>query len=323
MQRLHDARCRASRSQGGSALAFGRLKASRKSESSRLFHDLHRAAARRQALRGSRGRRSGRRPRPAAPPPAAGGGRAARSSACRATFVLVRHGAELVHVRRHDRADQVLQVVAVRDEVLRQRVQQRGRCVGGLEARKSSTGWTMPRPISSPQTRLTIARAKNGLSGRVSQSAERLPRVASAGIAGYRRRPGGLGFITSPVSGCLHVAPARREPDELGLAGDRGGDALALALELAEERGELVEVVLAPLLVRVVVALGALDPHAQEELADDRRDVRRLAAVAEQDDRAVAVRAPLGGEDLADELVVRLVLRGSSAAATGRAGRRS
>ena len=41
----------------------------------------------------------------------------------------------------------------------------------GFESRKSSTGSTNPRPIRCPQMRLTAARAKNGLLGRVSQSA--------------------------------------------------------------------------------------------------------------------------------------------------------
>src|SRR3954452_12986968 len=64
----------------------------------------------------------------------------------------------------------------------------------------------------------------------------------------------------------------------------------------------------APLRFPTVWTWSVVDPHAHEELAHHRRDVRRLAPDAEQHDRAVTVCAPLRGEDLAYELVVRLVV---------------
>ena len=69
-----------------------------------------------------------------------------------------------------------------------------------------------------------------------------------------------------------------------------------------EEGGEAVVVVLRPALERVVVALGALDPDAQEELGRRLDRVLRVAA----DPVVVGGRVPegraVGGQQLADEL---------------------
>ena len=71
-------------------------------------------------------------------------------------------------------------------------------------ARRSSTGSTIPRPIRSAQTRLTMTRAKYGFSGAVIQRGQRLARVG-VGIVAHRGRcrtaAGAPG--PSPVSGCL------------------------------------------------------------------------------------------------------------------------
>src|SRR5262245_18047028 len=99
-----------------------------------------------------------------------------------------------------------------------------------------------------------------------------------------------------------------RKRDDLLSAGNRRRQAGALVSDAAEVRGEAVEVVLPPDFERVVVALGTFEPHAQEQLADHRRDLVRLTAVTKDDGRAVAEGATLGGEQFADELVVRLVL---------------
>ena len=71
---------------------------------------------------------------------------------------------------------------------------------GGLEARKSSSGSTMPRPNSSRQTRLAWARAKNGLSGAATQSASACKRSASGANAGVSA-PGKSGLKVSLVRG--------------------------------------------------------------------------------------------------------------------------
>src|SRR5205807_1526087 len=96
--------------------------------------------------------------------------------------------------------------------------------------------------------------------------------------------------------------------DNLFAAGDRRRQAGALAADPGEVAGEAVEVVLAPDLERVVVTAGAVEPDAEEELADHRGDLVRLAAVAEDDGGAVAEGAAAGGEELAHELVVGQVL---------------
>src|SRR5205085_7687152 len=91
------------------------------------------------------------------------------------------------------------------------------------------------------------------------------PRVFAARRVGpgrvERRAVGGLGGEGLAGQRVLDGG-AGAGPDELGLAGDGGRDALALALDLAEAGGEAVEVVLAPFLVRVVVAPGAVHPNA-------------------------------------------------------------
>ena len=59
-----------------------------------------------------------------------------------------------------------------------------------------------------------------------------------------------------------------------------------------EVGGEAVEIVLAVFLERMMVALGTFQPDAEEQLADQRRDLVRLAAVAEQHGRPVVQRQP-------------------------------
>ena len=76
-----------------------------------------------------------------------------------------------------------------------------------------------------------------------------------------------------------------------------------------EERREAVVVLLAPLLERMVVAAGALNAQAQEELG--RVFELRRWRPSPRDTRPTGGLCPDvagGGEDLADELVVRLVL---------------
>src|SRR5829696_5389085 len=91
-------------------------------------------------------------------------------------------------------------------------------------------------------------------------------------------------------------------------AADRRRDADTPSPNAAEERGEAVEVVLPPHLERVVVALRTVEPHAEAELTHHRGEFVRLAAVAVEHRGAVGERAAVGGDDLAHEFVVRLVL---------------
>src|SRR5207249_1287447 len=111
-------------------------------------------------------------------------------------------------------------------------------------------------------------------------------------------------MLHAPAATAAAPAGARAvaEVDDFLAAGDRGRDALPLAADAAEERGEAVEVVLAPHLERVVVAPRAVEPHAEEELADHRGQLVGLAAVAVEHRGPVGPRAAAGGDDLADEL---------------------
>src|SRR5207244_13455099 len=103
------------------------------------------------------------------------------------------------------------------------------------------------------------------------------------------------------------LARAGAEVDRLLAARDGGRDARPLPPDPPEERGEAVEVVLAPHLERVVVALRTVEPHAEEELAHHRGQLVRLPAVAVEHRGPVGPGAAAGGDDLADELVVGLV----------------
>src|SRR5688572_33505687 len=105
----------------------------------------------------------------------------------------------------------------------------------------------------------------------------------------------------------FHALLCRREVECLIAAGDRRGNASALLLHRAEERGHLIEVILAPLLIRMMMALCAIQPHTEEELAKHRREIRRLAPIAVDDRRTVSMVISLRGDDLAHELIVRLV----------------
>ena len=101
---------------------------------------------------------------------------------------------------------------------------------------------------------------------------------------------------------------ARGEVKRFGAAGDRRRESGALLFHRTEEGGELVEVVLAPLLVRMMVAFGAFQACAEEELAEHRGQLRRLAAVTINHRRAIAMVAAFGQEDFTHQLVVRFVL---------------
>src|SRR5438876_5380647 len=96
-------------------------------------------------------------------------------------------------------------------------------------------------------------------------------------------------------------------PNEFSLPGNRRGNALAFAFDLPEEGGELVVIILRPLFVRMVMALGALHPYAEKNLADERARIRGFALVAKNRGGPILMRAPFGRKQLADKLVVRFV----------------
>lgn len=120
---------------------------------------------------------------------------------------IIRGGSELVQARGEDPADQVFS-----DRIHGRRNRRPGprggvRSTVGLETRKSSTGSTKPRPKKLAQTRFTWARAKNGLSGAVSQSASACrgsdSGSKSAGSSGFA----GVGPSSTPVTGAFSTAP--------------------------------------------------------------------------------------------------------------------
>src|SRR5204862_5625426 len=72
--------------------------------------------------------------------------------------------------------------------------------------------------------------------------------------------------------------------------------------------GKLIEISLAPFLIGMMMALGALEAHAEEDLPKHRGRIARIAAVAEDNRWAVLMGAPLSGEKLSGELIERFVL---------------
>ena len=168
-----------------------------------------------------------------------------------------------------------------------------------MESRKSSTGSTIPRPIRWNQIRLTRLLAKNGFSGPVSQTARRTRR-SDLGVLEHRAAQRlGLHHLAGPR--LADVAGVGRV-DDLFV-----GQVALLAADLREEGGEAVIVVLGPALERVVVALGALDADAQEELGGRLDGVLRVAADPVVVGGGIRVGRAVGGQELADELVHRHV----------------
>jgi len=105
----------------------------------------------------------------------------------------------------------------------------------------------------------------------------------------------------------LHL-PRGGGEDKLFPARNRRRNALPAVADAGEQRREAEEVVLAPDLKWVVVALGAFQAHSEKNLTHRRAEFRGLGPVAEDHGRAVAERAALGGDQLADKLVIRFVL---------------
>ena len=102
--------------------------------------------------------------------------------------------------------------------------------------------------------------------------------------------------------------PRLADGDDLLAAGDRRGETGAAVGDAAEEGGEGIEVALAVDLEGMLVALRALEAHAQEELADEGHDLVGGAAIAKDRRGAVPPGAPRRRQQPADKLVVGEIL---------------
>ena len=84
------------------------------------------------------------------------------------------------------------------------------------------------------------------------------------------------------------------------------GGRIGLQFQPGEERGGLEVLVLRPAFERVIVALVAVEPHAEEQMGSVFHRVQRIAEdLVVRGGRVLAVRSA-GGQDFAHELVVRL-----------------
>ena len=203
-------------------------------------------------------------------------------------------------------ADQAVQVVAVGDEVVGQD-RQRARA-GRRPAAKSSTGSTSGRPSIKAQTRFTVARARLGVL-RVGHPARPAVRRRFPGLRRAAVRAG-TGREARRRPACRSCG--RSASSLVSLVVDAG----QARLGLAEEGGEPLEVALLPGGERVVVALGAVEPGAEEGAGDPAGEplgVDDLPVGVVGDGQEVGRRPvgpePVGGDQLADDLVVRPVLQ--------------
>ena len=97
---------------------------------------------------------------------------------------------------------------------------------------------------------------------------------------------------------------ARRKIERLSPGRDGWGESRSLLFDGAEVGGQPVEIILAPLLVRVMMAFGALQAGAEEQLAEHGGELGRLPAIPVDHGGAVPVVAPFRHQDLPHELVV-------------------
>ena len=218
---------------------------------------------------------------------------------------LGRFGSELIDVRLADRADEILEVEAVVEEVLGQCIEQfrvRGR-VGDpqivLGVDDAATEEVLEVPVHQSLGEERILRSGHPVD-------ERLPRVLIG--RDLQRHP------AQPHR--LHVQARSRiaRRGDVPLQRDHvrhvrlGVVLAALEGDLRVERLEPVVVLLAPALERVVVALGTGQPHPQEQLGRVLHLLGRGTHLAEPGDGRMRLGFAGGGQHAADELVVRHVL---------------
>ena len=164
----------------------------------------------------------------------------------------------------------------------------------------------MPRPSSQAQTRLTMLRVNQGFFGVISQSAKTSRGSRSGGsLTGF---PSGktaacgavlVGGTAGALDALLHAwaLASERVPEDDFLLPLAGG----LVADLREEGRH----------ARQLVGRPGLGPRAHERQGHGGGDAFRRPVLdgAVEVDRADAEIAAAGGEQLADELVIRLVLR--------------
>ena len=207
--------------------------------------------------------------------------------------------AELIGAAVQDRADQLLEVVAVLDEVGREAVEQLV-VAGGVGVAE-----VVDRLDDPPADQVKPDPVDQALGEERVVGARQPGRQADPPVFGRRvvedRAAQRLG---------LHLAARARLAD---VARPGGVDHLfvrqiaLLAADLREEGGEAVIVVLRPALERVVVALGALNAHAQEELRRGLDGRFGIAADPVIVGGRVLERRAVGRQQLADQLVHRQV----------------
>ena len=99
------------------------------------------------------------------------------------------------------------------------------------------------------------------------------------------------------ADGMLHIPSAGIEDDRLT------GILAGLAPDLGEEVGEAVVIIHRPTVERMIVALGALDPHPHENLGDVFGDFQRIRFVLVVVRRGARERPSLGREEIPHQLV--------------------
>ncbi len=148
-----------------------------------------------------------------------------------------------------------------------------------------------------------MLRAKYGLSGAVDPVGQRLAAVArlGGGFAVQRRRPHRpAGARMADLAAGAHHHHRLPSEDAEFLTG--------LVADPSEEGRETVVILLAKRFVRMMVALGALETDAEEELRRRLGEVLRVVGDAVVIGRAVAERRAARGDQLADKTVERLVV---------------
>ena len=127
-------------------------------------------------------------------------------------------------------------------------------------------------------------------------------------VVHHRRRRAACGLTTPPLRGCVTSPVGSQEDDRL--AAEQAELLAVLRPQPDEERGHAVVVVLAPLLERVMVALGAAACGRRGRAARSSRPSRSgLRAIVIVVGRPFGEGAALGGDDVADHLVDRLACR--------------
>ena len=208
-----------------------------------------------------------------------------------------RHAGALIGLALENRAHQDLQIKLLRDEKTRRGVEQ-FLVAGGIGFAQVIHGLH--------QAHAEVVRPDAVHNG--------------AGEVWIFRRDQPLGQMRAAVGGGIHrqrlaiqrfghLGPAGQRLHEIALSGvehnlvaisDLGADA-------GEEVGHLVILVVGPLLHRVVVALGAIDRHAEEGLRGRLGHAARIVVQHEEVARPVDQRAALRGDKLAHEPVPRRV----------------